>query len=299
MPNKRREKKKLSFKGVVQAGLATILASTMGLTCGAAFTALNSDNNVSAYLRDGNPLEETRTMMNADNYLMDGYWMNVILSPRNNFPITYDVNLSFTIPGYDMKNLSFVIKDRNSGNVGEYQVSGDAGTISLPNLAQSTYDVSVYDGKSADGKFVCKAEFYVVSQFGFSENATTNILDGSGNPIVLGGQQQKLVYYKPTEAAGNYMVQFELPYGLIPYNTHTVKIVFFESEADRGGEPVNITQSLYDYAWRLHQYAGDGSFHYYTKIGTGSGSKTYEAHFYKDEVKAENFICKAVGIVLP
>lgn len=307
MPNKKINKKKLNTKGAVKKGLAAFLASTIGLGSGAALIASFDSVPVSAsgdsklrYMNDNNTLYQSRIMMDGNNFLKTGFWMNAVLTESNpaTTPATYDATLKFTIPGYDMSNLKFFVMDKNplNGNsVKEYTLSSSelnpTPSIYLAGLKQGSYDVHVYNGSLAGENFVCKAEFVVTSNT-FTTSDKVDLVDGSGAPIKINGETQQLTYWKASDKTGAYQTAMSLPYSLIPYNAQTVKVVFIAS--DRNGEPVNIDQTLYDYVW---YYAG--YYNYFPDANWGiDSSVTYEAHFYRDEVKEGNFICKATGITL-
>ena len=119
-----------------------------------------------------------------------------------------------------------------------------------------------------------------------------NILDFNGNVI----KERGLIYYKPSSTTGTNMIYLKYPYSLIPYDSHCIKVAFFESESDRGGKPVDVVESLYDYDWSHYDDKKALDVCFPCKIKTLSSEKTYEAHFYKDEVMPENFVSKVVGL---
>jgi len=306
MPNKKIKKRRL--KNLTKKTLAAFLASALGLSSGAALTFLNKTYRTSAsaglsYFNDSDYLNQTRIMMDGNNCLKNGFWMNAAMTALSTTPETYSAVLKFTIPGYDPSNLKIFIMDKNPLNgygIKEYQLSSSyfdpVPSIYLDKLKQSSYNVHVYNGSLSEENFIAKAEFSVTNDSEFTgEASTVNLLDSAGAPIKLSDTQQKLTYFSPTASTGANQFKLSLPYGLIPYDCATVKVVFFAT--DRNGEGINIDQTIYDYAW-FDSAANDGSLIYYPEANWGIDDTTrYEAHFYKDEVQSGNFICKAVGII--
>lgn len=301
MPNKKIKKNKLKSKGIFKKGLATFLAVTIGLGSGAALSSLNGGQITSAAtipkLRDiGSPNKsnQTRIMMDGNNFLKNGFWMNAVVEDKGT---TFNATLRFTIPGYDMSNLKFFVMSKNSkvAGVTEVPYSTENQNITLTNLAQTTYDVHVYNGSLATENFVCKAEF-VTSHGTWASTVETDLLDGDGNPIMEGDTGLKLTYHNLTDWDGAYQVELELPRQVVPYNCRTIKVVLFAT--DRNGEPINIDHTLFDLLWIWDNYnANTGVVHYNPEALWGKDAGvTYEAHFYKDDVLPENFVCKAIGI---
>lgn len=302
MLNRRDKSKNFKFRRMFQKSLATALVSVIGLTSASVFTALNSGKGVSAYFLDDSHLNQTRLMTVNGNYLprKKNCWMNVSLSesqPSSNDYMTYDATLRFDIPDIkdvDLNELEVYVSDRFSGQFSRYKITKEDPTVKLQNLQQSNYVVKVC---KVHGRCTCclySCEFSAVDRNLGDKSAENyaNILDANGN--VIGANS--LIYYKPSASTGTNMVYLKYPYSLIPYNSHCIKVVFFESESDRGGEPVNIVESLYDYDWSHYddKIAKDVCFP--CKLKSLSSGKTYEAHFYKDEVRTENFVSKVVGL---
>lgn len=299
-------KKLLKIKKATKSFMSVLVALTLCLNLVCFSNEVNAESNRLSYFNDYHYLWQTRIMMDGNNFLKNGYWMHVNLTPVAEegaaLPKNFSATLEFTIPGYNMSNLKFFVFDKNSsrGGVNEYVLenvgsSTKTPVINIPSLAQSTYEVHVYDGALEENLFVCKADFCVTNK-GMNNSYASPLLDSAGNAISEG---LNLTCFKKNPVAGDAQTCLMLPSSLVPYNSRTVKVVFFAT--DRGGAPVNIDKTLYDYVWATEGFnvANGGNLYYYPEgiWGTESSVK-YEAHFYKDEVVEGNFICKAVGIVL-
>jgi hypothetical protein len=310
MENKKFKIRKSKIKRTTKKGLAAFLAAAIGVSSGLALTMVNGRQvDASAALRryfdDSSVNNQTRIMMDGNNFLKSGFWMQASMTavaPATT-PATYNAVLKFTIPGYDMNNLKFFVIDKNPLNgtvTKEYKASSSYAsptpTVYLPGLKQSSYDVHVYNGSLATENFVCKAEFSVTANTFANAAVQTNLLDGAGAPITISGTVQQLSYNKPEATNGANQVLLTLPSTVIPYSAQTIKVVFFATNRD--GAPVNIDQTLYDYAM-MSGSGANAALNYFPEANWGTAASTaYEAHFYKDEVKPGNFICKATNITL-
>jgi hypothetical protein len=310
MPNKKAEKNKFKTKGLLKKGLSTLLATTIGLSSGAVLTNLSGGQTASAatvpQLRDiSRPywLDQTHTMMDGNNFLKDGFWMNAKIKQIEGAARQFSAVLRFKIPGYDMKNLKFYMMSKNTvvGGVVEVKYSAEDDCITLPLLSQTTYDIHVYNGELATENFVCKADFCVT--YGWQGTGTeTPLLDGDGNPLTMDGTALNLTYSKVDSWQGTYQPKLQLPRRVVPYDSRTVKVVFFASE--RESETINIDHTLFDLAreWDSVDFntgINNGAVEFYPEALWGIAADTqYEAHFYKDEVLPGNFICKATGLVV-
>lgn len=311
MPNKKAEKNGVKTKGLLKKGLSTLLAMTIGLSSGAVLTNLSGGQTTSAttipQLRDiSRPYwyDQTHMMMDGNNFLKDGFWMNAKIKQKDGAARQFSAVLRFKIPGYDMKNLKFYMMSKNAavGGVVELDYSADDDSISIPLLAQTTYDVHVYNGSLATENFVCKADFCVTYGWQSTGETTTPLLDGDGNPLTVDGTALSLKYAKVDTWQGSYQPKFQLPRRVVPYDSRTVKVVFFASE--RESETINIDHTLFDLAreWDdvdLNTGINNGAVDFYPEALWGIAANTqYEAHFYKDEVLPGNFICKATGLTV-
>lgn len=309
---------KKNRNNVIRRSIAAITISILCLNL-AVFSKTN-DNAVRAltnapgrlaYVNDNDHLNQTRLMMDGNNFLKNGFWMHTKLTALDGDVSTpaskYSAAIEFTIPGYDISNLRFFVFDKNfsrGGAVSQHIVSNPQAAkaeINLTDLKQTTYEVHVYDGALEEDRFICKAEFCVTNNEltgGSGSSATTTLRDANNQKIQTAGQDVSLKYYKQYAASGAAQTCLELPANLIPYNAKTIKVVFFA--ADRNGEPVNIDQTLYDYVSVKGAAASDpAKINFYPEGSWGTNADIkYEAHFYKDEVEKANFICKADGITL-
>lgn len=308
------------YSRFVSAGVATIMGLSSGL---ALSTTHNSIINAAAinpqhrninpiryaYLLDQDGNNETRIMMDGDNFLLDGYYMNAQLSlvdaTKTGLDAEFNVKLQFQIPGYNINNLKFYVFDRNpehDSDIGEYEASSSpldpVPAVYLSNLTSSGYNVHVYNGSLEEENFVAKAEFTLWPNGLTDMTSATkvNLLNSGGATIydTDGTTALELSFLKPSETETD-QFQLALPTKIVPYYARTIKVVFFASERD-GGKPPNIDRTLYDYFYNgTITGITDDCLEYATDASWGNDVE-YEAHFYIDEVLPQNFLCKAEGI---
>lgn len=255
---------------------------------------------------------QTHYMMTGDNFLLLNYWMNAsIQSTTGQQEEKFNVTLQFTIPGYNCctgyKNLLFYIFDKNQNNpsdMKEYRLTTSTADktpkIFLENLSASNYEVHVYKDSLAEENFVAKSEFCCCpsSVTSLDYSFSVNLLDASGAPILDNrGVPYKVIYETPKRIGSN---QFSLYLpkvtSILPYNSHTIKVVFFATNRADGKSP-NIDKDLYEYIFDGYNLYDDMCFQFCPDAQAGIDiSTSYEAHFYRDNVLPGNFICKAVGI---
>lgn len=322
------------FKNLFNKGLAFFTALEMGLSTGAAMlfsnetfaenmpiVANNENQNTSmlnefrrlGYFNDNDINNQTRIMMDGQNFLKDGYWMNASITPTGTDEApSFQAKLNFIIPGYDSSRLRFYVLNKDATmpiETKEYKLSTSTQccvpTLCLNDLKATSYEVHVYVDGLSEENFVAKAEFSCVPAYGgwgICSDNDTPVLDACGNQIISNKYGPlRLGIAKPyNNKLGEHQYLLALPAEVVPYYARTVKVVFFASE--RNGEPVNIDKTLYDYIYKGRIYpegvSAPESFLVFApdaQWGTDPSVK-YEAHFYVDEVKEGNFICKAVGI---
>jgi hypothetical protein len=291
----------------MKRSLAAILASTIGFSSGAMLATLNEGSVVYGHYDDSTVTSQERFMMDGNNFLKSGFVMYASISTNETDAEKYDATLKFTIPGYDINNLKFYVLNKNlllGDPCDEYTAESD-GNVVVSGLDQTSYEVHVYNGSLAKENFVCKAEFSCIPDpfngDGDKEHEY-GVVDADGTHIA----DSELVT-TPTDLASCYQAALALSSDDVPYETKdTVKVVFFAQESDRDGKPVNIDKDLYDCVYYVPGYDDESgetvvrvpSKYFFFPDANYGLNKTYEAHFYKNEVKSENFICKVTGITL-
>lgn len=302
--------KKAKSKNMFKKSISAVLASIMTLGSGAAITTFNktlaaTKNTSLKYFNDGSITEQTRIMMDGNNFLNTNYWMNATIAADANNANKYTAKLEFTIPGYEnnLNDLKFYVRDRSSATSGdfvEYSFAGGLKYLYLTNLNPASYEVHVYNKSLAAKNFVCKAEFSCIVSTNvptgtgtFTSN--TGLVNAVGEPITATGGppvQLKLTYDDSSNTDSKQII-LKLPSSVVPYNASTVKVAFFAQDEYRGEAGLNIDHILYDYT------NTDGNNMYFVVDPQwGTTDVSYDVHFYKDSVKTENFICKAVGVTL-
>ncbi len=301
------------YSRLVSAMLALTIGAGSGLMLNslAEFptNALIANSHRYAYMIDQNGKNQTRIMMDGNNFLKDGFWMNAQLELVNEDALGMDtlfnVNLVFKIPGYDSSNLKFFIFDKNPQhpqNIMEYELSSSAihpiPSIYVTNLQSSSYEVHVYNGSLAEENFVAKAEFTLwPNKVFFSQRNVENLVDSAGRPIYGATGNVLQLAYMPPVITQTDQFQLALPLEVIPYYARTIKAVFFAKNRPNEGPP-SIDQTLYDYFYSGTVPAIDENtvyLEYAVDAGWGT-QQIYEVHFYVDEVLPENFICKAENV---
>lgn len=303
--------KKAKSKNMFKKSISTALASTFLLGSGATFCSLNKaqaivrNNGVLGYFNDTDLQKQTRKMMNGVNELnTNDYWMKAEIESDTAHTGKYAAKLYFSIPGYDLNNLKFFVGSRKTSNAisfSEYSIASGSTYLYLSNLDSAGYEVHVYNGSLAEQNFVCKADFECfASAAPTSPSATDPLYNAAGAPFTVPSAPTtavNLTYIQPTTP--NEQLYLTLTTEAVPFDATTIKVAFFASSSSRNGEDVHIDQVLYDYvnttAGASAGAAGTVNFLVDAQWGTDSNT-VYEAHFYKDSVKPENFICKAINI---
>lgn len=305
--------KKATSKNMFKKGISTVLASIMALGSGASIATLNktsaadaSNNAVLSYFNDTDVTEQTRIMMDGSNFLNRNYWMKATIAADTANAGKYTAKLEFTIPGYEQSNLKFYVRDRSSATSGdfvEYNYAGGLNYLYLTKLNPSSYEVHVYNGSLAEENFVCKADFSCILTSEIPENdlRTAALVNGAGAPATAPSSTTalNLMYGKSTSAGSNQLV-LELPSSLAPFDASTIKVAFFAKDSDRNDVNLNIDHILYDYTNTITLPTPQSTSLVFVVDPQWGTDASYEAHFYKDSVAPNNFICKAVDItVLP
>lgn len=296
--------KKAKSKNKFKKSISAILASTVFLGSSAAITTLNgtlaagndAKDMVKAYFNDGNQNNQTRIMMNGDNTLNTNYWMNANIKADPLNANKFAATLKFVIPGKNLSDLKFYVRDKSSSNnkFVEYKTAPNLDYLYLNDLNDSVgYEIHVYDGMLAPEKFVTKAEFVVVPANTPAIDQTISLINAVNQPVTdSAGTALNLKYALPDTANNKTQFILQLPAVIAPFDATTIKVAFFASADSRSEKDLNIDHVLYDYCIATANYL---YFAVDAQWGTDADTK-YEAHFYKDSVQPENFLCKAVSI---
>ena len=305
--------KKANFKNknVFKRCAALALASAMSLSSSLALPTLNkaeastvnsrSSSNLRRYFDDSDVSTQTRIMMNGNNTLNNKYWMQAEIDQPADIKLSgYDVTLTFTIPGYDASNLLLFVRSRASTDMAftEHRFASSTKELFLSNLTAGGYEVHVYNGSLAEKNFICKADFECLPSTPDLSTNAVNLLNASGSQFTQNGASYTLGYNVPDNSTNPNMFLLAFPTEIIPYDCDTIKVAFFASENFRGNAPLNVDHILYDYVKFVEEDESSSSYLYFlvdAQWGTNP-NLTYEAHFYKNSIAPENFICKAVNI---
>lgn len=297
--------KKAKSKNMFKKSISTILASTMLLGSSATLGMLNKtqaavrNNGVLGYFNDSNVDDQTRLMMNgADELNKNNYWMEAKIATDPAHANKYAAKLYFSIPDYNLNDLIFCVRNRkstNSGNFSNYSIASGLNYLYLSNLDAAGYEVHVYNGSVKSQNFICKAEFVCLDAAPTGTPVTTALYNAAGAPYGIPSAPDtpiQLSYIQPAAGGNNELLYLSLDVGAIPFDASTIKVAFFASAGNRSNENLNIDHILYDYV------TNDGTdVHFLVDPQWGTDSSiTYEAHFYKNSIKPENFICKATNI---
>lgn len=295
--------KKAKSKNKFKKSISAILASTMFLGSSAAITTLNgtlaagndAKDMVKAYFNDDDHHNQTRIMMNGDNTLNTNYWMNANIEADTLNPGKFAATLKFVIPGKNLSDLKFYVRDKSSSNnkFVEYKTAPNLDYLYLNNLNDNVgYEIHLYDGSLSSENFLTKAEFVVLSTLPTIDQ-TISLINAVNQPVTdSAGTALDLSYALPDTANNKTQFILKLPAVIAPFDATTIKVAFFADADSRSEKDLNIDHVLYDYC------SADGTDLYFAvdaQWGTDAATK-YEAHFYKDSVKPENFLCKAVEI---
>ena len=300
--------KKLKFKNKFKKIVSAILAFTMFLFSSTVTFTLNdtlaAGNEVKkdalkAYFNDFSPFNQTRIMMNGDNTLNINYWMNVDIKADPLNAGKCAATLNFVIPGKNLSDLKFYVRDRSSisNNFVEYQTAPNLNYLYLDNLNDNVgYEIHLYDGSLASENFVTKAEFVMFNSQPDYHDVPDIVLINSVNQPLYSKDGSDVLYLgcEYIYNSNNDTTQFslDLPVQVAPFDAQTVKVAFFADADSRSEKEINIDHVLYDYC-----NTDNRELFFLVDAQWGADSNTkYEAHFYKDSVQPENFLCKAVEI---
>lgn len=298
--------KKAKSKNKFKKSISAILASTVFLGSSAAITTLNgtlaagndAKDMVKAYFNDEDVTNQTRIMMNGDNTLNTNYWMNANIETDTLNTGKLAATLKFVIPGKNLSDLKFYVRDKSSSSnkFVEYKTAPTLDYLYLNNLNDSVgYEIHVYDGSLSSENFLTKAEFVASTAITMptAKTKTIALINAVTQPVTDStGATLNLSYTVPDTANNKTQFILKLPAVIAPFDAATIKVAFFASADSRSEKDLNIDHVLYDYC------SADGTDLYFAvdaQWGTDAATK-YEAHFYKDSVQPENFLCKAVEI---
>lgn len=300
-------------KKIVKKTISAAIAAALVTNTGAALMAINSQPTSAdlKYSNDSNSQSVTRIMMDGNNMLKNGFYMH--------YDVTWSaagdpsVSLKFKIPGYDPNNLKFFIFNKNQNMVANMRectlqsgISDPTPSIYLTDLEKTSYEVHVYNGSLNENNFVCKSDFVIITPSfpAWSTANSVNLEDAAGRPISNNASVQQASYFKPAalttqQFAITIPVNIDTNRPLIPYWASTVKVAFFATNRENNALP-NTDKCLYEYVYRTYPSPGKEVLVFVPDaqygVGTAGSPVMYEAHFYADEVKEGNFICKATGI---
>jgi len=294
--------KKAKSKNMFKKSISTILASTMLLGSSATLGMLNKtqaavrNNGVLGYFNDSNITDQTRLMMNgADELNKNNYWMEAKIATDPAHTNKYTAKLYFSIPNYNLNNLIFCVRNRkstNSGDFSNYSIASGSNYLYLSNLDGAGYEVHVYNGSVKSQNFICKADFECLTTAP-TPDQTSDLYNSAGAPYGLPSAPDtpiQLNYAQPTSPSE--LLYLSLNEEAVPFDASTIKVAFFASAGNRSNSNLNIDHILYDY---VSKDSGNINFLVDPQWGIDP-SITYEAHFYKNSIKPENFICKATDI---
>ena len=299
-------------RSMLKKSMTLILASAMSLSSSLALPTLNKAEASTVNSRNMPKLRryfddsyfvttQTRIMMNSDNTLNKNYWMHAEIDPSYTSLISgYDVTLNFTIPGYDASNLLLFVRSRSLTEMAftEYRFASSTKELYLSNLLYGGYEVHVYNGSLAEKNFIGKADFVCAEYLPDLSKKSVELLNASGSEFFIDGNTYKLRYTVPDDIDNPGVFLLALPVEVIPYDAETVKLAFFASEEFRGNVPLNVDHILYDYVRyeRATKPINDCLYFFVDAQWGTNPNLTYEAHFYKNSIAPENFICKAINI---